>query len=193
MEAEAWKALKQAAIRFELKTGLNVHVSACRGERPVYEFTSSGKTNTDSRLASRQSRSQTDRSDFIPMSMPVHHPALYQSKDIILESKRELPDENENTEEDIDFEYESENDVLEFEEEESQSRPRETPPSEGISIKTRAQNRRPLAEVASSAPISIPRTPRSSLLPADTQEEKVAESYWGSALHRQHMRRDAQY
>ena len=77
MEAEAWKALKQAAIRFELKTGminrntklidvtsqrlifapliivnvdhtkgLNVHVSACRGERPVYEFTSSGKTNT---------------------------------------------------------------------------------------------------------------------------------------------------
>ena len=32
------------------------------------------------------------------MSMPVHHPALYQSKDIILESKRELPDENENTE-----------------------------------------------------------------------------------------------
>merc|ERR1711917_60553 len=144
MEAEAW-------------TGLNVHVSACRGERPVYEFTSSGKTNTDSRLVSRQSRSQTDRSDFIPMSMPVHHPALYHSKDIILESKRELPDENENTEEDIDFEYESENDVLEFEEEEPQSRPRETPPSEGISIKTRAQNRRPLAEVASSAPISIPR------------------------------------
>merc|ERR1712137_1122497 len=163
MEAEAWKALKQAAIRFELKTGLNVHVSACRGERPVYEFTSSGKTNTDSRLVSRQSRSQTDRSDFIPMSMPVHHPALYHSKDI------------------------------ELEEEEPQSRPRETPPSEGISIKTRAQNRRPLAEVASSAPISIPRTPRSSLLPADTQEEKVAESYWGSALHRQHMRRDAQY
>ena len=36
--------------------------------------------------------------------------------------------------EDIDFEYESENDVLEFEEEESQSRPRETPPSEGISV-----------------------------------------------------------
>merc|ERR1712137_170640 len=98
MEAEAWKALKQAAIRFELKTGLNVHVSACRGERPVYEFTSSGKTSTDSRLVSRQSRSQTDRSDFIPMSMPVHHPALYHSKDIILESKRELPDENENTE-----------------------------------------------------------------------------------------------
>jgi len=193
MEAEAWKALKQAAIRFELKTGLNVHVSACRGERPVYEFTSSGKTNTDSRLVSRQSRSQTDRSDFIPMSMPVHHPALYHSKDIILESKRELPDENENTEEDIDFEYESENDVLEFEEEEPQSRPRETPPSEGISIKTRAQNRRPLAEVASSAPISIPRTPRTSHLPVDTQEEKVAESYWGSALHRQHMRRDAQY
>ena len=32
------------------------------------------------------------------MSMPVHHPALYHSKDIILESKRELPDENENTE-----------------------------------------------------------------------------------------------
>ena len=30
--------------------------------------------------------------------MPVHHPALYHSKDIILESKRELPDENENTE-----------------------------------------------------------------------------------------------
>merc|ERR1719192_1667811 len=88
---------------------------------------------------------------------------------------------------------ESENDVLEFEEEESQSRPRETPPSEGISIKTRAQNRRPLAEVASSAPISIPRTPRTSNLPADTQEEKIAESYWGSALHRQHMRRDAQY
>merc|ERR1712170_54942 len=58
MEAEAWKALKQAAIRFELKTGLNVHVSACRGERPVYEFTSSGKTNTDSRLVSRQSRSK---------------------------------------------------------------------------------------------------------------------------------------
>ena len=93
----------------------NVHVSACRGECPVYEFTSSGKTNTyvhpgkteslftnnflsDSRLVSRQSRSQTDRSDFIPMSMPVHHPALYHSKDIILESKRELPDENENTE-----------------------------------------------------------------------------------------------
>jgi len=184
MEAEAWKALKQAAIRFELKTGLNVHVSACRGERPVYEFTSSGKTNTDSRLVARQSRSQTDRSDFIPMSMPIHHPALYQSKDVLFESKRELPDENENTEEDIDFEYESENDVLEFEEEDSQSRPRETPPSEGISIKTRAQNRRPLAEVASSAPISIPRTPRSSLLPADNQEEKVAESYWGSALHR---------
>merc|ERR1712227_686277 len=180
MEAEAWKALKQAAIRFELKTGLNVHVSACRGERPVYEFTSSGKTNTDSRLVTRQSRSQTDRSDFIPMSMPVHHPALYHSKDIILESKRELPDENEN-------------DVLELEEEEPQSRPRETPPSEGISIKTRAQNRRPLAEVASSAPISIPRTPRTSHLPVDTQEEKVAESYWGSALHRQHMRRDAQY
>ena len=53
---------------------------------------------SDSRLVARQSRSQTDRSDFIPMSMPVHHPALYQSKDIILESKRELPDENENTE-----------------------------------------------------------------------------------------------
>ena len=53
---------------------------------------------SDSRLVSRQSRSQTDRSDFIPMSMPVHHPALYHSKDIILESKRELPDENENTE-----------------------------------------------------------------------------------------------
>ena len=53
---------------------------------------------SDSRLVSRQSRSQTDRSDFIPMSMPVHHPALYQSKDNILESKRELPDENENTE-----------------------------------------------------------------------------------------------
>ena len=52
----------------------------------------------DSRLVTRQSRSQTDRSDFIPMSMPVHHPALYHSKDIILESKRELPDENENTE-----------------------------------------------------------------------------------------------
>ena len=53
---------------------------------------------SDSRLVTRQSRSQTDRSDFIPMSMPVHHPALYHSKDIILESKRELPDENENTE-----------------------------------------------------------------------------------------------
>merc|ERR1712151_62710 len=129
--------------------------------------------------------------DFIPMSMPVQHPALFQTK--VAESKLELPDENENTEEDIDFEYESENDVLEFEEEEPQSRPRETPPSEGISIKTRAQNRRPLAEVASSAPISIPRTPRTSHLPVDTQEEKVAESYWGSALHRQHMRRDAQY
>merc|ERR1712137_1292654 len=57
MEAEAWKALKQAAIRFELKTGLNVHVSACRGERPVYEFTSSGKTNTDSISFSTKSKS----------------------------------------------------------------------------------------------------------------------------------------
>ena len=31
---------------FDHEKGLNVHVSACRGERPVYEFTSSGKTNT---------------------------------------------------------------------------------------------------------------------------------------------------
>merc|ERR1711876_74833 len=49
MDSEEWKILKQAAIRFELKTGYSVNVTASRQGQTLYQFSSDRKTASDTR------------------------------------------------------------------------------------------------------------------------------------------------
>merc|ERR1711990_1371682 len=181
MESEAWRSLKQEAIKFELKTGLNVNIIANRGEKLVYEYSSTSRNLSETGYLNRR----------------VHSESEQKGTKTQISSMQNRPNDvnsNRKDEEDIDFDYESENEVELDEDIEYDDEQKTEPQSEAlsaISIKPRERNRAYVPEIASSAPISIIKTPRASYHPQE--EERISESYFGSKLHSRHLKEAAQY
>jgi len=214
MDSEEWKILKQAAIRFELKTGLSVDVTASRQGQTRFQFSTDHKSSSDTRSISSSgigSRGFSSALNTTEHSMSYAGYELSSRRTVhqmpvrsaecpppisTMSNDDPFADENENQseppppEDDIDFGEDS--DDLDLGDSRMSGsiaiKAKQIQPS-----KTSMPSKYDDDAVACSAPIKM----RSSYVMPSTRrnndDSPVSESYYGSKMHSQHLNKAAQY